>query len=365
MKELFDLTQYLRPVWDSDEIVNETFMFLGEEDEAPFLFPPEKVVFVSDYFLGKTYVEGRDYALTGGGIKRLKGGAIPFFAPEEYYTTEKGHYGIEVDPELSAKLGFTDKRYLAYGECDAFTRRQVAATYRTRGAGKIHIPEDKSAKFSAFSEKIKRGGAAEVVWYGDSIMTGCNSSGTPMGGNVPPYMPSFPELFARFIGKAYGADIVTKNVSQGGWNTYDAFSAFDERVANTSPDLFVLGFGMNDLDTPPEDYERMYSEMISAVRAKNPRVGILLVSTMLPNPDSTWLRNQVKTLPVLEKFERNGVAAVADVQSVHKSILSVKRYRDCTANNINHPNDFMARIYAQVILKTVLGAEYEKYFKEI
>ena len=29
-----------------------------------------------------------------------------------------------------------------------------------------------------------------------------------------------------------------------------------------------------------------------------------------------------------------------------------------TGNNINHPNDFVARLYAQVILKTMLGGEY-------
>jgi hypothetical protein len=48
--------------------------------------------------------------------------------------------------------------------------------------------------------------------------------------------------------------------------------------------------------------------------------------------------------------------AVADMTQIHWDILATgKRYRDMTGNNINHPNDFIARIYAKVILKTLLG----------
>lgn len=37
-----------------------------------------------------------------------------------------------------------------------------------------------------------------------------------------------------------------------------------------------------------------------------------------------------------------------------------KRFQDCTANNINHPNDFMMRIYAQTVLYTLFGEDYYK-----
>ena len=47
--------------------------------------------------------------------------------------------------------------------------------------------------------------------------------------------------------------------------------------------------------------------------------------------------------------------AVAEVTSAHKYVLEHKEYYDMTGNNVNHPNDFLARIYAMVILRTMLG----------
>ena len=41
--------------------------------------------------------------------------------------------------------------------------------------------------------------------------------------------------------------------------------------------------------------------------------------------------------------------AVADVWSVASYMLQTKRYCDITGNHVNHPNDFMVRIYAQVV----------------
>ena len=35
-----------------------------------------------------------------------------------------------------------------------------------------------------------------------------------------------------------------------------------------------------------------------------------------------------------------------------------KKTRDLLANSVNHPNDFGVRIYAQVLLKTLLGEEF-------
>jgi hypothetical protein len=49
----------------------------------------------------------------------------------------------------------------------------------------------------------------------------------------------------------------------------------------------------------------------------------------------------------LKTFESEHVA-VADVWSVSEHILKTKRYCDISGNHINHPNDFMVRVYAQV-----------------
>ena len=35
-----------------------------------------------------------------------------------------------------------------------------------------------------------------------------------------------------------------------------------------------------------------------------------------------------------------------------------KRFQDCTANNANHPNDFLMRVYAQTIVYSLFGEDY-------
>ena len=46
--------------------------------------------------------------------------------------------------------------------------------------------------------------------------------------------------------------------------------------------------------------------------------------------------------------------AIADIQAVQKEIGKRKRYIDITGNWLNHPNDYLARILAQVVIK-ILG----------
>ena len=57
--------------------------------------------------------------------------------------------------------------------------------------------------------------------------------------------------------------------------------------------------------------------------------------------------------------EKYDFVGVANVTEMHKAMFDAgKRYRDLTGNNINHPNDFVVRLYAQVILKTLLGQDF-------
>mgnify|MGYP004609793363 FL=1 len=54
-------------------------------------------------------------------------------------------------------------------------------------------------------------------------------------------------------------------------------------------------------------------------------------------------------------MERQGVAGksggvvVGDMTAVHQVLLQHKRFFDMTANNVNHPNDFLVRAYAQLV----------------
>jgi len=46
---------------------------------------------------------------------------------------------------------------------------------------------------------------------------------------------------------------------------------------------------------------------------------------------------------------------VMDMTTLHGNLLTRKRYCDMTGNNVNHPNDFLARAYAQNLWQTVIG----------
>ena len=55
---------------------------------------------------------------------------------------------------------------------------------------------------------------------------------------------------------------------------------------------------------------------------------------------------------LVEKYRAAGFAQIgcANVNTMHAAVLARKRYRDMTGNNINHCNDFSARIYRDTIL---------------
>jgi hypothetical protein len=93
----------------------------------------------------------------------------------------------------------------------------------------------------------------------------------------------------------------------------------------------------------------------------------LLVSPFVFNQQtSNWFINQYRFEGLLEEikaeYAANGTSnkiSVAKVYSFFKGICETgKLSRDYLGNNINHPNDFGVRIYAQVALKTLCGDEF-------
>ncbi|MBT3296985.1 MAG: hypothetical protein HN919_09675 [Verrucomicrobia bacterium] len=81
---------------------------------------------------------------------------------------------------------------------------------------------------------------------------------------------------------------------------------------------------------------------------------IILVANMLPNeefkPQSAHFENRERLLELAA--ERDGVV-VADVMSVTAEMLKRKKFADISGNNLNHPNDFLHRLYASVILRVM------------
>ncbi|MBE7087784.1 MAG: SGNH/GDSL hydrolase family protein [Clostridiales bacterium] len=354
--ETYDLTKFLTPFWQGNTVYYETGMFYLEDGEITLLFTPDKVLSVTDYGLQKTYVLGKDYIVNGNKLIRTKNSSIPFATHDDLYATAPGKYNIGVERSRcpNYKEGYD---YLAYGEQDTFTKFQIAVTYTHSGKFNGYIPEGKSDRFKGFNRKLADKNRIKMVVYGDSIATGCNASGSDPGGHVPPYCDIYPVMIQKHLERTHGVTIDNRNVAVGGWSTKTGIDNFDERVLAEPSDLMILAFGMNDLRTPPSEYKAMIEDMVLRYRKNNPTAEVVLVATMIPNPESTWLLNQPLFLNELLDLEsRYDFLSVANVTTTHEDILKAgKRYRDITGNNINHPNDFIVRLYAQTVLKTLIG----------
>ena len=97
-------------------------------------------------------------------------------------------------------------------------------------------------------------------------------------------------------------------------------------------------------------------QIMRGVRRGSPDAEFLFVTNFLPNAEAEMNAGVYENIPLyreeLLKLEEEGVA-VADIYAAYLCLLQNKRFADMTGNNINHPNDFLGRLYAQIVLRTL------------
>lgn len=347
----YTLETYTKPFWDSKYMYNETMMFVGKDDTPCMLFEADEVISVRSYDLQTEYVENVDYIIQDNCIMLTENTRIPYFTEDEYYPTEyiKG-----------AVFGCTrsDKNYILFGEGDTFCKKQIAVTYKHTSRYTGPIIEDMSDRFQMTLAKLNAGFPVNVVFYGDSITTGANSSGII---GVGPYAESFPEMVTSWLKANYpNSNITYTNTAVGGMNTQWGIDNVSTRVNAYSPDIVFIGFGMNDPNLSSVEYRAKVEQIIAGIRNASEDTEIMLVSMMLPNKEVTgFYGNQylfeTELASICETYENVGLAPVT---MMHDYVLKTKRYYDMTGNNVNHPSDFLARIYAQTILRAFMGDKY-------
>lgn len=352
----YSMEEMLAPVWMGTQSYNESVLAVEEEDGsiAPIdlLYPIEEIVSVKNASLNKTYTAGVDYEVQNGKFAVKKSGSIPRLTYSEFHPTT-GTAGFEA----------RDGGYVLWQEGAWFHLKQVVVTYKHAESYSGYIPEGKGRLLERTLAKLEDDATDSInmLVYGDSISTGGNSSGHP-DINVAPYMPIYPKLFANGIKQKYGVNVNVINESVGGTDSAWALKNLRDIVTAKYEDfdLIVLAFGMNDITVPPENYGYNIKRMVRSLKAKYETADILLVAPMLPNYDAVkYYGYQSEFYGELEKLEEQGLAAV-NVTGVHKGILETKRYADMTGNNVNHANDYLARIYAQTLLKTLEVSDYGK-----
>lgn len=377
------LNELMASLWSGNEVRRETVMFLDAGEEKGLLYTADKILSVTNYDGTITYTEGVDYALRDGKLVALEGGSLPFITSEVYYGAPSSSY---------LQTNYNGKNvYTHWGEGRAMTDWQVNVTYTHSDAWDGYTQACEIDQFSEFVGKLNRGEDVTIMFYGDSITNGASASFIY---NYAPQQYSYPLLLTQALADLFGYNvhfvqtgltgtgripsdyevqnargtITYINPAVGGWNTQQGLDNYDQYIKpfieQYGCDLFVLAFGMNDAGGAPRTVAATQKKILNRVREQAPAVSVLLVSTMVPNPDATngWYGNQEKQeralASVVEDMREVGTpCAMACMTSVSKAVLKCKNFRDYTGNNINHPNDFFSRIYAQCLLETLIGYE--------
>ena len=363
----YDLKEYIRPLWEGDLVSHESVLFREDEHASRLVFPADEILGVFSADLKTEYEEGRDYALEYGCLVRLPGSRMPFIPMERFYPAEHRD---------GQDFGCVEPGHplLGFGEGDAMIRYMVDVTYRHGAAWNGPVPQPQTEKCGRFLSRLERGEEATILFYGDSITTGANSSGTV---GVPPFARPFPEMTAEALAEKYGyrvsADVRPYeelkpvepcggrvlhyvNTAVGGMDSRWGLDNVGPRAAAYKPDLMVLAFGMNDGWRTREQYMELTRGIVSAFEEACPECDIILLSSILPHWRAAgFFMHQIEYEEGLRQYAASkDHIALAPMTSVHRHILGRKQYYHASGNNINHPSDFMARVYAMVLL-AVLG----------
>lgn len=267
--------------------------------------------------------------------------SVPFMRPNEL-AGSKRMPGLLVGGEMPGT-------YVLLGEGPFFQTKQLSVTYikEHSSAWSGPVPKFAGDKLPVTMGKLKQGKSLKIVFYGNSIEVGHNASVIE---GTPPYMPNWADLLVYKLRKIYGDHITPSNQSVSGMMAKWGADSIMSRVVSQKPDLVIIGFGMNDGSSkvPPDVYRKQIETMIDSVSAKNHHAEFILIAPMLANPVSVFSGLQSLYKSELDKLTRTGVI-VADMTGVHEELLKHKTYQDMTGNNINHPNDYLARWYAQYL----------------
>ena len=342
----YDRDTYTFPIWDGDTVYNETLMFVGE-NEAPLLYYPDKVLSVLSYDLKTEYIEGEDYTVCDGRIVLTDNTRIPSFSLDEYYPKD----AVAGKCFASTVEG---RPYIFFSEGSVIFQRQIHVTYTHSDKWTGFIPQ-KTEKFKRFFEKAANGEPVKVLFYGDSISTGANSSGRV---NCEPYAETWFDMVIGSMKKYFNNEMIEcVNTSVGGKNTEWALENLKERAIDIDPDIMFLAFGMNDAGRTPEVETSLIKKIIDEFSASCPNCDVALVAPMLPHfrLRGFWGNQKDFEASFSALCDTYSFVGLVPVTSVPSAVREKKRYYDMTGNNVNHPNDFLARIYAQTVNKVLFG----------
>lgn len=335
-------------IWSDEIIYNETVVLVdnGETISGNLLFEPTEIISVRDYTLEKVY-DPSEYSFEGNHIFRNENSTIP-------YLTEENLQGINMPEEyaFSTYQAKEQGQFILFTEGIGVVMHQVAVTYKHEGSLAGIKPAYQPDALSHVLQKLENKEDINVVVNGDSISTGANASGV-LG--IMPYLDDFPTLFTNHLAETYDVTVNLFNTAVGGTVSQFGKDNVDTHVNQYDPDLVIIGYGMNDgsLGVTPLAYKENIEFMIRSIKARKSDADIIVISTILANPLSIQNQGQKSYLAELEDLVETYGIALLDMTSISEELYKVKRSVDILANNINHPSDFLVRIYASALIATI------------
>jgi hypothetical protein len=324
-----DLGKYMRPFWKGDTVYNETVLVPGR-----LLYEPDKVLSVRNYALDTVYRAGKDFLVKGREIVRPAGSAMP----------------LPADTAVKGDLAWWNLQ-----------SRWVVVTYTHHDRWPGPVPTYVGDQLPHLMGRLRSGLPVRIVAYGMSITRGMDVSGYD---RVAPYMPTYMELFARGVQERYPRTAVQLyNAGLPGSTVSWGAQYASDYVCPLHPDLVVLDFGMNDFwRMRPAEFGDSIRSIVRKVRASDPGVEFLLLSNMKFDPayvlDSDtakgfYMGNLAGYHEVLRAMEGPGVVGL-NMTGISDVLYQRKKAKDCIVNPL-HPNDYMARWYAQGMVGLVVN----------
>ncbi len=380
--DTYDLNTYLYPYWRGNTVYNETALFVGATDATPLMYPASKILKVTSYDHTVTYTEGVDYTYDKQAnlLRRTANSRMPVTATGEWYTSTPTAFPYVKEPN----------KYLFFAEGNTISNKQVSITYEHEATASAEwtLPESHESDFSRLGAKLAAKQNVQILYYGDSVVYGANASGQV---NCGLHAPTYAGMISNYIRNKFGVSVTDQNAATGGTRSDQATNYFPDYITGlqsdgqttyrgaavtVTPDLIVLGYGLNDSaqGRTPAEYVQSIDTLVNKARQKWANVDILVVAPTLGNPEAGFYENgmslykddDAQEQALLNWYNQTaknyGGIAVARVTTMHRQLYHKKgnRYRDITGNNINHPNDTGTRLIAQTCLHTLFGKDYFK-----
>ena len=120
--------------------------------------------------------------------------------------------------------------------------------------------------------------------------------------------------------------------------------------------------GNDSSDDAAEGCEKNIAAAVRRIKEKLPHCEIILMDTLLSNKDGGFAFEIEPALEgIHDRIAQSEEGVVSEgIFRMHTYMLQGKHYIDFSGNGLNHPNDYLIRLYAQQLLSTVVDFDAVK-----